>query len=81
MTKHSQREQHIRLCALRLRYQRAWQAQASSCQLAAMLTEIDSVRQRLASDSAGHDAVCRKVISAGAPDSVTGSGDLTRSSA
>ena len=81
MDKHNQRELRIRLCALRLRYQRAWQAQASSCRLAAMLTEIDMVRQRLASDSAGPDAVCRKVLSAGAPDSVAGSGDVTRSSA
>ena len=56
MTKHRQREQHIRLCALKLRYQRAWQAHASSCQLAAMLTEIDTIRQRLASDSSGPDA-------------------------
>lgn len=81
MTEHSQREQHIRLCALRLRYRRAWQAQASSCRLAAMLTEIDMVRQRLASDSTAPDAVCLTVFSAGAPDSVAGSGDVTRSSA
>ncbi|MBK5017906.1 hypothetical protein [Pantoea sp. S62] len=81
MTEHSQREQHIRLCALRLRYRRAWQAQASSCRLAAMLTEIDMVCQRLASDSAGPDAECRRVVSAGAPDSVAGSGDVTHSPA
>lgn len=56
MDKHSQRELCIRLCALRLRYQRAWQAQANSCQLAAMLTEIDTIRQRLASDGPGPDA-------------------------
>ncbi|MBT8500030.1 hypothetical protein DH20_11370 [Pantoea agglomerans] len=59
MTKHRQREQHIRLCALRLRYRRDWQAQASSCRLAAMLTEIESVRQRLASDSPGPEALNR----------------------
>ena len=81
MSEYNQRELRIRLCALRLRYHRAWLAQASSCRLAAMLTEIDMVRQRLASDSAGPDAVCRKVLSAGAPDSVAGSGDVTRSSA
>lgn len=51
MDKHNQRELRIRLCALRLRYQRAWQAQASSCLLAAMLTEIETLRQRMASDS------------------------------
>lgn len=58
MDKHNQRELHIRLCALRLRYRRAWQAQASSCQLAAMLTEIETLRQRLASGSPQPDALC-----------------------
>jgi len=81
MNKHKQRELRIRLCALRLRYQRAWQAQASSCQLAAMLTEIDTIRQHLASDRSGPDVVCRQVLSAGASDSVAGSGDVTHSSA
>lgn len=81
MSEHNQRELHIRLCALRLRYRRAWLAQASSCRLAAMLTEIESVRQHLATDSAGPDAVCHQVLSAGASDSVPGSGDTTRSSA
>ncbi|QAV47721.1 hypothetical protein [Pantoea agglomerans] len=57
MSEHNQRELRIRLCALRLRYQRAWLAQASSCRLAAMLTEIESVRQRLASDSPGPEAL------------------------
>lgn len=57
MDKHSQRELHIRLCALRLRYRRAWQAQASSCLLAAMLTEIEALRQRLASGSPQPDAL------------------------
>lgn len=41
------------------RYRRAWQAQASSCHLAAMLTEIESVRQRLASDSPGPEDLNR----------------------
>lgn len=57
MSEHNQRELHIRFCALRLRYRRAWHAQASSCRLAAMLTEIESVRQRLASDSPGPEAL------------------------
>ncbi|MGC0825500.1 hypothetical protein WKH24_22045 [Pantoea agglomerans] len=81
MDKHSQRELCIRLCALRLRYQRAWQAQASSCQLAAMLTEIETLLQRQASDSSQPDAVRRHVLPAGASDSVPGFGDVTRSSA
>ncbi|PAW31235.1 hypothetical protein CIL06_22915 [Pantoea vagans] len=68
MTKHNQREQQIRLCALQLCYRRAWQAQVSSCRLAAILTEIDTVRQRLTAGSPGTDAV-------------PGSGDVTRSSA
>ncbi|MDE8558881.1 hypothetical protein [Pantoea vagans] len=59
MTKHGQREQHIRLCALRLRYRRAWQAQASSCRLADMLTEIESVRQHMASDIPEPDVLNR----------------------
>ncbi|MEN4624239.1 hypothetical protein ABEH29_22950 [Pantoea agglomerans] len=59
MSEHNQRELRIRLCALRLRYQRAWLAQASSCRLAAMLTEIESVRQRLASDSIASEALNR----------------------
>jgi len=59
MNKHNQREVYIRLCALRLRYRRAWQTQASSCQLAAMLTEIEMLRQRLASDGSQPGAVRR----------------------
>lgn len=59
MSEHNQRELRIRLCALRLRYQRAWLGQASSCRLAAMLTEIDIVRQRLASDSIAPEALNR----------------------
>ncbi|MEN4605513.1 hypothetical protein ABEG90_23265 [Pantoea agglomerans] len=59
MSEHNKRELRIRLCALRLRYQRAWQSQASSCRLAAMLTEIELVRQRLASDSPGPEALNR----------------------
>lgn len=58
MSELNQRELQIRLCAMRLRYRRAWQAQASSCQLAAMLTEIEALRQCLASDSPQPDAVC-----------------------
>lgn len=68
MTKHNQREQQIRLCALRIHYRRAWQAQASSCRLAAILTEIDTIHQRLTAGSPGTDAV-------------PGSGDVTHSSA
>lgn len=68
MSEHNQRELHIRLCALRLRYRRAWQARVSSCRLAAILTEIDTVRQRLTAGSTG-------------TDTVPGSGDVTRSSA
>ncbi|NIF03520.1 hypothetical protein F3J38_26315 [Pantoea sp. Acro-805] len=59
MNKRTRREQRIRLCALQLRYRKAWTTQASSCQLAAMLTEIEAIQQYLATYSQAQEALCR----------------------
>lgn len=59
MNKRTRREQHIRLCALQLRYRKAWKMQASSCRLAALLTEIEVIQQYLAADSQPQEALCR----------------------
>lgn len=59
MNKRTRREQRIRLCALQLRYLKAWKTQASSCQLAALLTEIEVIQHCLAADSTQTEAVCR----------------------
>ena len=37
------REYHIRLCALKVRYRQAWKRQASSCELAALLGDIEKL--------------------------------------
>ncbi len=58
MNKRTRREQRIRLCALQLRYRKAWKTQASSCQLAALLTEIEVIQHRLTADSTQTEAVC-----------------------
>ncbi|TQC69955.1 hypothetical protein [Pantoea dispersa] len=58
MNKRTRREQRIRLCALQLRYRKAWKTQASSCQLAALLTEIEVIQHRLAADSTQMEAIC-----------------------
>lgn len=58
MNKRTRREQRIRLCALQLRYRKAWKTQASSCQLATLLTEIEVIQHRLAADSTQMEAVC-----------------------
>ena len=34
---------HIRLCALKVRYRQAWKRQASSCELAALLGDIEKL--------------------------------------
>ena len=59
MNKRTRREQRIRLCELQLRYRKAWKTQASSCRLAAMLTEIEAIQQYLAADSQPQEALCR----------------------
>ncbi|MFJ5162116.1 hypothetical protein ACIP6T_23360 [Pantoea sp. NPDC088449] len=59
MNKRTDREQRIRLCALQLRYRRAWQAKADSCQLATMLTEIEALQRRLAVNEVQPEAVCK----------------------
>ncbi|MEG3126653.1 hypothetical protein SC171_16550 [Pantoea cypripedii] len=46
------REERIRLCVLQLCYRRAWQAQVSSCQLAALMTEIERQQRLLAAREA-----------------------------
>ncbi|ADU73052.1 hypothetical protein [Pantoea sp. At-9b] len=48
MNNHTRREQLIRLCALRIRYRRAWQSNADACQLAALLTETERQQRLLA---------------------------------
>ncbi|MEQ0584294.1 hypothetical protein PANTOEA_22025 [Pantoea dispersa] len=58
MNKRTRREQRIRLCALQLRYRKAWKTQASSCRLAALLTEIEVIQHRLAADSTQTEAIC-----------------------
>lgn len=58
MNKRTRREQRIRLCALQLRYRKAWKTQASSCQLAALLTEIEAIQHCLAADGTQAEAVC-----------------------
>lgn len=59
MNKRTRREQRIRLCALQLRYHKAWKMQASSCQLAALLSEIEVIQHRLAANSLPQEAICR----------------------
>lgn len=59
MNKRTRREQRIRLCALQLRYRKAWKMQASSCRLAALLTEIEVIQHRLAANSLPQEAICR----------------------
>ncbi len=59
MNKRTRREQRIRLCALQLRYRKAWKTQASSCQLAAILTEIEAIQLHLTADSLQQEALCR----------------------
>lgn len=59
MNKRTRREQRIRLCALLLLYRKAWRTQASSSQLAAMLTEIEAIQQYLAADRLPQEALWR----------------------
>ncbi|MGG6138294.1 hypothetical protein ACQV2E_20805 [Pantoea allii] len=47
MTTPGTREARIRLCSLRIRYRKAWQSQADSNTLAALLMAIESVNQSL----------------------------------
>lgn len=66
MTTPGTREARIRLCSLRIRYRKAWQSQADSKTLAALLAAIESVKESLngpcieqqplpSADSNGHE--------------------------
>ncbi|PKE27632.1 hypothetical protein CWS43_26190 [Rahnella sp. AA] len=45
------REDHIRLCALKVRYRQAWIRQASSCELAALLSDIEKLESAPPADA------------------------------
>lgn len=48
------REQSIRLGALKVRYRQAWKCKASSCELAALLSDIERLECTQTSDQIGN---------------------------
>jgi hypothetical protein len=48
------REQRIRLGALKVRYRQAWKCKASSCELAALLNDIERLEHAQSPDLTGN---------------------------
>jgi len=48
------REQRIRLGALKVRYRQAWKRKASSCELSALLSDIEKLEQGQSDADAGN---------------------------